>query len=98
MHFFKDNKKSAFVINETSGIGFSPIRAYENKYAYNYVDSTKTLYTANSIDLNRYFTSINKAYDQDRISTNVDDNNWLFSKLFFNFSYKHLNKFLRAYT
>ena len=72
------------MINETSGIGYSPLRAYENKYIYNYVDNddkVKYLYTDNSIDLNRYFSSINRVFDQDnRISTNVDDNNWLNSK------------------
>jgi hypothetical protein len=65
---------------EMSGIGYSPLRAYENKYVYNYVQKNKLLYTANSIDLNRYFTSINRLSGQERISTNVDDTNWLYRK------------------
>jgi len=62
---------------EISGIGYSPLRAHENKYVYNYVEKNKLLYTANSIDLNRYFTSINRLSGQEKISTNVDDTNWL---------------------
>ncbi|CAF0729646.1 unnamed protein product [Brachionus calyciflorus] len=73
---FSDKKfEKSYIINETSGIGQAPLKAYESKYAYNFVN--ERLYTANSIDLNRFFTSINGLYDQDRISTNVDDNNWI---------------------
>ncbi len=81
------------MINETSGIGYSPLRAYENKYIYNYVNTDKTnkyLYTANSIDLNRYFSSINRVFDQDKISTNVDDNNWLYSNKLLSYLLKQL--------
>ncbi|RNA40880.1 Semaphorin [Brachionus plicatilis] len=64
-----------YIINETSGVGQAPLKAYESKYAYNYANNR--LYAANSIDLNRFYTSINGLYDQDRITTNVDDNTWL---------------------
>ena len=74
------NLENSVVLNETSGLGYSPLRAYENKYVYNYIEKSKFLYTANTIDLNRYFTSINKDVDQFRISTNMHDNNWLHSK------------------
>jgi hypothetical protein len=66
--------------NETSGIGYSPLRAYESKYVYNYVEKNRYLYTANSIDVNRYFTSINRFNEQDRVSTNVDSAAWLHSE------------------
>ena len=74
------NLDEAIVLNETSGVGFSPLRAYENKYVYNRIEANNFLYTANTIDLNRHFTSINRQNGQERVSTNVDDNNWLLSK------------------
>ncbi len=73
--------ENALILNETSGIGFSPLRAYENKFAYNYVPQNNYLFIANTFDLNRYFTSINRLIDQDSVDTNVNDNNWLYSKL-----------------
>jgi hypothetical protein len=79
---FYHNKEEEILMvsNETSGLGYSPLRGFENKYVYNYIDTNNYLFTANTIDLNRYFTSINKETDQDRISTNMHDNNWLHSK------------------
>lgn len=68
------------VINETSGVAYSPIKAFESTYFYNYDSDSGNLYTGNSIDLNRYFTSLNRLGDQDRLSTNVDDNNWIYRK------------------
>ena len=76
---------NAIVLNETSGLGYSPLKAYENKYVYNLIDK-KHLYTANTIDLNRYFTSINRFIKQEQIGTNVDDDNWLYRK-FHNYIY-----------
>lgn len=78
--FYHNKEEILMVSNETSGLGYSPLRGFENKYVYNYIDANNYLFTANTIDLNRYFTSINKETDQDRISTNMHDNNWLHSK------------------
>ena len=74
------NGRETSEFNETSGIGYSPLRAYESKYVYNYVEKNGYLYTANSIDVNRYFTSINRFNEQDRVSTNVDSAAWLHSE------------------
>lgn len=68
------------VLNETSGLGLSPLKAYENNYFYHYDEDRSNLYTGNSIDLNGYFTSVNRLGEQDRLTTNVDDNNWIYSE------------------
>ena len=69
------------VINETSGSGITPLRPFDAKYVYNYIETSQNLYTANSLDLNRHFTSINRIFEQNTISTNFDDTNWLYSKI-----------------
>ena len=73
---------NASFLNETSGLGYSPLKAYENKYVYNLIiqQKSKFLFTGNTIDLNRYLTSINRNIKQEQVGTNVDDNNWIHSK------------------
>ncbi len=71
--------ESFHIVNETSGIGYTPLKAYDTKYLYNYVRQTNTLYTAAALDLNRHFTSINRISEQSTVSTNLDDSNWLHS-------------------
>lgn len=62
-------------------MAYSPLKAYESTYFYDYDSATGNLYTGNSIDLNRYFTSLNRlGNDEDRLTTNVDDNNWIYRK------------------
>lgn len=75
-------------LNESSGVGYVPLRANENKYIYNFVEENNYLYTGNSIDLNEFFSSINLQSDQYKISTNVDDNNWINSIYVFYFEVK----------
>jgi len=74
------NLNSLGFLNETSGLSYSPLKAYENKYVYNLVGG-KDLFTGNSIDLNRYLTSISRNPRQDQeVGTNLDDKNWIDSK------------------
>ena len=71
-------------LNETSGLGYSPLKAYENKYVYNLIggrEKSNSLFTGNSIDLNRYLTSVRRNAKQDQeVGTNVDDRNWMDSE------------------
>lgn len=71
----------AIFLNETSGLGYSPLKAHENKYVYNQIHKKNLLFTANTIDLNRYFTSINRYINQEQIATNVNDDSWINSEL-----------------
>lgn len=74
------NQSEYSILNETSGLGLIPIRAFDNKYIYNYVDNQRmqsVLFAANALDLNRHFTGISQIVDQNAITTNLDDNNWL---------------------
>lgn len=70
----------AVFLNETSGLGYSPLKAHENKYVYNRIQQKNFLFTANTIDLNRYFTSINRYTKQEQIATNVNDDGWINSQ------------------
>ena len=83
-----DEKKrtisSSLFRNESSGIGIAPLRAFEKNYVYNYISEKRYLFSANSIDLNRHFTSINRLNMDDEsylISTNIDDRGWIHSKI-----------------